>query len=604
MNTRKLFFGLCAALALAGCSSEDTVSTDKNQTINGETRYLTVNIISTPANGTRAGDNQESGQPGNATYEEGYAAENYVKNVRFYFFDANGREANVKSTANGSVNYFDWDKVENPTSQNMPNVEKILNAVIVINPNDKLPTSMVAIVNPDIAKLGDSPLTLEQLREMSDDYLNNKSLDKTATSNNNPFLMSSTVYAENGKKMNEVSIDGHICQTEEAAKVNPVDMYVERVLAKVVFSQGTMTNTQVSAADDATYIKAKNSAGKDIETVDGSKIYIKLIGWNVTANIDQSYLIKNINPSTSAWDDTKNWGTTNGSWNYPAYYRSFWAVNPDNAEVKLPSIDQNDKGGYGNYEDACSIKDFNDGVTYCQENAANYYDTGTKDNATTKVIIGAELYRSDDGKSFEKATIYQYAGKRYVDEEACKTAMLNAASVEYYKKNENGEDYTKITAADVDLKTAIEAGAVTAYQDKGDGTGSYKSYLVKKNATDTWYTVSDDEQKATVVAEDDIKKKLIDAAAAQVFNEGKSYFYFDIQHLGYGIENVDFGWYGVVRNHIYRASITGITGLGTPVPDDGKITIVPEKPDDEVYVAARIQILSWRIVPNEIELKW
>ena len=53
---------------------------------------------------------------------------------------------------------------------------------------------------------------------------------------------------------------------------------------------------------------------------------------------------------------------------------------------------------------------------------------------------------------------------------------------------------------------------------------------------------------------------------------------------------------GVVRNHIYAINVTKIAGLGTPVYNPDEI-IYPETPEEnEHYIAAQINILSWRVV--------
>ena len=61
---------------------------------------------------------------------------------------------------------------------------------------------------------------------------------------------------------------------------------------------------------------------------------------------------------------------------------------------------------------------------------------------------------------------------------------------------------------------------------------------------------------------------------------------------------------GVVRNHIYDLSLNDITGIGTPVfdPDD---VIVPTKPEDEQlwYLAARIKVLKWRLVKQDVSFE-
>ena len=61
---------------------------------------------------------------------------------------------------------------------------------------------------------------------------------------------------------------------------------------------------------------------------------------------------------------------------------------------------------------------------------------------------------------------------------------------------------------------------------------------------------------------------------------------------------------GVVRNHVYKTKVTKILGLGTPVYDPTK-KIYPEKPSkNDHYIAAEINILSWRLVNNNYVLEW
>ena len=78
-------------------------------------------------------------------------------------------------------------------------------------------------------------------------------------------------------------------------------------------------------------------------------------------------------------------------------------------------------------------------------------------------------------------------------------------------------------------------------------------------------------------------------------NMGYTYYYTTIEHLGTS--------YGIVRNHCYDIKITKVGGLGTPVYDPTKI-ITPEKPEEQeaLNLATRINILSWHIVSQNVEL--
>ena len=89
-------------------------------------------------------------------------------------------------------------------------------------------------------------------------------------------------------------------------------------------------------------------------------------------------------------------------------------------------------------------------------------------------------------------------------------------------------------------------------------------------------------------------KDIVDRAL--VWKSGMTYYFYEIKHL----ENQK----GVVRNHIYDTKVTKITGLGTPVYNPDEI-IYPEKPNEnDHYIAAKINILSWRIIKDDYELEW
>lgn len=98
-----------------------------------------------------------------------------------------------------------------------------------------------------------------------------------------------------------------------------------------------------------------------------------------------------------------------------------------------------------------------------------------------------------------------------------------------------------------------------------------------------------------------------------------TYYFLDIRHLaspeiegltpdkeGYKVADAAKvpGFYGVVRNHVYKTTINSVFGLGTPVYDPDEV-IIPQIPkDEEVYLAAEINILSWRIVDHGYDLNW
>lgn len=110
-------------------------------------------------------------------------------------------------------------------------------------------------------------------------------------------------------------------------------------------------------------------------------------------------------------------------------------------------------------------------------------------------------------------------------------------------------------------------------------------------------------------------------STAQMFHNGLAFFSIPIRHLGYGKnvneanapltsspdgasanvynwENMRRGDFGVVRNHVYTLNVTEIKGLGTGLRSDDQ-PIVPPMDPESYWIAARLNILSWRVVPAQ-----
>lgn len=551
MRIRTLFLSMIAGLAFVGCSSEEDITSGNDNGNNGEPQFLTVSVNATSTL-TRATTLQ-------GDYEEGEGNENTVSKVRFYFFDADGNKAQVKGESGGT--YFD---VENPTDdgKNMNNVEKILKATLVIQTpqKDKVPTSIVAVVNPK-ADLG----VVESITK-----LNEVIADHSSTTS---FIMSSSVYANGTTKMEAVNVAGHLYSTAEAAEKDPVIIHVERVLAKARLTVGLIAN------ENGVYKTSSDGS----EKFENEEIYVKFLGWNVTATAGTSRLMKEINPS---WPSTLFGSTL--LWNTADYYRSFWAVNPSDMSYNYVPFNTGN-----NAANAIKAFDNNDGkinYTYLQENASDSYNEGSDPAKPSQIIIAAQLVKAD-GTPIEFA---EYAGeKTAIDGLIAKYA----AGSGLWKEKPDGSGRIGIEVTDIELKTATDAGEASQ-----STPGRYKVYaqLTADAAKKTWYT----SKEADASPVDDANAVLKGLGGAKVWKDGYTYYYFDIRHLnGTSAENVK-GKKGVVRNHIYAADINSLAGLGTPVykPEE---TIYPEKPEeDETFIAAQIRILSWRLVNQSIDLEW
>lgn len=565
MRLRNLFMPMLVGLAFVGCSNEEDVNPGNDT--NGEPKYLNVSINATGAL-TRADVEGD--------YEEGTSTENAVSSVRFYFLDENEGVANVKpdnQAQGGWVNYYDVDKLDE-NGKDMENVEKILKATLVIQTKDgdKLPSSIVAVLNPTDAIKNKGSMGLTELNEIIEDF------SGTTTS----FLMSNSVYADNSTKMEAVSVDTHLYTTAAAAEADPAIIYVERVLAKTRLTVGL---TGTTTAGGETIYKTTKTGATETEKFDNKEIYVKFLGWNVTATAKTSRLMKEIN---SAWKADLFSNTLN--WNIKDLHRSFWAVNPTSMDYTYGPFNTEDDATAANALTSFADNEAKPNYTYLQENASDNKETGANPTEPSQVIIAAQLV-DNTGSPMEFA---EYAGVRYSIENL-KTKYAELAGL--WKVNVAGNGRIQINKDDIVLFTDAD--------DHDNNTqptteNRYKVYAKIKEGTICY--ASENVTDTTPVNADQILKSL---GSSKVWKDGYTYYYFDIRHLnGDAASETAIGKYGVVRNHIYEAKINSLAGLGTPVFDPEEV-IYPEKPgNDETYIAAEIRILSWRVVNQGVDLEW
>lgn len=229
-------------LTVVSCSSEDVAGGDA-QNGKGATSYLAVNIEnvgSAPA--SRAYDQ------GNGTYEDGTDAESKINKVRFYFFNGDGTPyllVNNDATQQTSVNYLE-QTVEKDGNDHDHTAETKTKAVLVLNGETKaIPASVIAVINPEVldnTTLHSGTMTLSELRTSA---TGSKFYDAT-----NGFVMSNSVYESAGQDVCSTPVANHVFASSDAALKKPVDIYVERV------------NAKVNAKIDADYVRT-NETEKD-----------------------------------------------------------------------------------------------------------------------------------------------------------------------------------------------------------------------------------------------------------------------------------------------------------------------------------------------------
>lgn len=568
-------------LFLLGCSSEDSiVDNEENQPSGPVTRsFLSVNIVASSNAATRA----------DGTYEDGDSKEGNVNAVRFFFFDEDGEAAPI-SKRNGTQvyqSYIDWYPTasDSDSGDKTETVERVLKATLGISvPGEsaekKYPTQVLAILNPtsEILNLGTTatPTIGPDLKTLVTEVAD----FKTELDNDN-FVMSNSVYVVAGEtsKPNVVVkttslAEENFAATAEEAEDNKVTIYVERVLARHDLS----IRLEAVAGKEGVYKTKDSEYGLNGEnSIENKNIYVKFLGWNITCTPKESRLVKDFSGDWAG----NTFGLTNGPWNAANYHRSFWAINPTLS--------------YQEDYQFCSYKEISHEIpkvgstkkTYMQENAAESA-TSAATAHPTQVIVKAQLVDENE----QPITIAKWANRMYTLD-GVKTAIANVLNL--YTENANGT-YVKIVPGDVHFATWQQ---LYGDEEKDPNEGNYYVYA-KVDENTTWYQKTGEEFKKISYAE--VKKYVRDVVNhVMVWNEGQTYYYFEIRHLGE--EATESGYYGVVRNHIYRSTITELAGLGTPVYDPDE-EIIPEKPEDDTMLSAEIKILQWRVVSHNYELNW
>lgn len=352
MNKFKLFPLALAAFAFSACTSEDAV--ENNPNVEGVKSYVAVNINNVGA-GTRATD---------GGYADGVGTENQINAVRFYFFTANGDAYKMK---NGQ-SYVEKDNVGGTTKDN-PNVEKITDAMLVIEgATATAPHSMIAVVNPGTLEAGVLKANMTKA-EVEAAVAGQNFVDNGAVAKD--FVMSNSVYAEDNQPVWVSDITGHVATKQADAISNPVDIYVERVAAK-------LTST-ANGAQEGKYLVGTTTNGQDVFAV--------IKGWGIAKETTGANLIKKIDATWSVAD-------LGFEWNHPAYFRSYWEASTTELGAD---------------------KTYND---YKSKIGQVYY---TNPNTNAPEYVATVQLQYADGTLAE---ICSYKGVEYLSEEAVKNAIL------------------------------------------------------------------------------------------------------------------------------------------------------------------------------------
>lgn len=549
MKKRIFFLPFLAALAFAGCSNDDAPAAGGNENEGEAYGYVAVNIVQPKSIGSRA-----AGEG----FEYGSDAENKAESGLFFIFNTDG-------TAYGQPQRL---ALTGSGTGNSPEVERIYNAVLVIDGAATAPTAglqIVCVLNAP-AGLETGVTSLAGLTEKIDDY---------SAHTSGTFIMSNSVYKDGNDTILGATVAAdNISKSASVALNNPVNIYVERVVAKVRTTTGSFIN---------------NGANPAINGFE-KNLTIKLTGIEIANIAEKSYLVKNIDGITYDWA----WDATNK--------RSYWETAPASLTYGNKSYDtivsDSPKDGKNGTFDITKV------------NTTDYIQPNTSAQKTA-ILVTAELL---DG-----TTPYDFVylrGGYFTPDEALALIAQYAANNGYYKKT-SAEGvtpvvYSQLATTDFEWKNNkdfedekaptiswLERYEVVA-KVRGDVANLYKK-------TSSGYTaLTDATEINTLLAGTESSHPYV----AQYYKDGKCYYFVNIDQTSVANERKAEGatnaaahtYDGVVRNHIYDLTLNSIQGVGTAVFDPTDV-IIPERPDVEnlYYLAARIDVLAWKVVSQTVD---
>lgn len=578
MKTGKLISIALLSLAVA-CSKENVSS---NQGGSDANQYMAVDIAMSVGASTKA--------PA-ADYRDGSEAESTVnvKNSIFLFYDAYGNflTSGVISATDGSVDENGNLKL---TTNLSGFVEKESKAVIVLGPTRLRPALVLAVLNYDKC-----------------DALKNLSLaDAHAQVDNNEisteagkFTMTNSVYVDGKNVVNATPISASsVKETKEEALKSPVQIYVEREVAKVNMKAKEGLN---KTAEGKIYFETPNAE----YVLDGVKVSARIVvdGWAANAFNTTSYLVKDVPTSWIVTNPFANW------YDEPAK-RTFWAQDPNYSGSEEYVFGRTPEGEPGTYKNVkyLSWKE----ATLNNVDSYNYMYENTADKASAKVnggelanvptiLIAAHVETAQTGAEWTRKDIYKFGGLFYTN-----TSLKNYAAEQILKGKLHWE-YT--TAEGLKIASVLpDQVNATFVANVADNSGSVKAEVAAVTAPAEGAKLMKEDNSViesadwTKTVEDMLngengfniaKKELV------CYKDGMCYYQVPIKHN----QTADDVAYGTVRNHIYELTLSKIAKIGNPVFDeDEKLVLIPGE-EKNYYVSAELKILKWRVVTQDVVIE-
>jgi len=615
------FLMLAAGMLFAACSSDKDVAQETPGYMKGKAEgffKVNINLPTTPV----ASSNRAWSE--NSNLNDGLATEYAVEKVLLLIFDG---ESESTATLKQTIDLGTWDK---STHSDVPNQittrkddyiaqlksapSKNLYALAVVNPNaviaagtadDKLYVKGDELTSPTLAEIN------AKLAASTDVSTN----DFVKTSGSNKYFFMTNAVLSNAigggtKPASSLTLQtlapidaSFIYETEAAATAGhaATDIYVERGVAKV-----TLNNTA-----DTEYL---NTAALTAAT--GLTLGATLSGWTLDNTNKSSYIVRQV-PSTFSWDLASNSSAvTTDKYRFiggnpvdptVAMYRTYWAEDPNYSVAYAAS----------NFSEATTFTNTavgDENPLYCLENTFPVaYQTSQ--NTTRAIIavklttgtgnfyvIGADrktLYTENDVKNkivsyiMSQPAFQNWFTDPDTDEGGTGTLSGTTITINYDKAaTEAGKltvESVVIPAANVEKGTEITITSSSTNVDGHDLSGVISTLNTQISNVERFVDGIAYYQIRIKHFGDDLTPWNDDEYTTG--NEPKESAIDDIYPTSPGQDANYLGRYGMVRNNWYDLVIGKIIKIGnSTVPS---LTTHPDDELEDLYIKARINILSW-----------
>lgn len=653
------FLALAAAgLLMVGCADKDVAADENPNLLNGKTEgffKINLNLPSAPAVSTRGWEESASG-----TLSDGLPIEYGVKSLILLLFDGSSEsEATLTQVINLGAASMDDVTVDNPNQ-----VTKKKEYVAKLNNAPTANLYALAVVNGKgiITMKDESTIVLcgEEKTGITISALQAATASSSSVSSNafiykedgtDYYFMTNAVLSnEKGgtQQPSTAAGDLHILakvdksfiyETQKKAEdgTAATDIYVERGMSKVTIKESPTLGTDALTAKTGITLSAS------------------LDGWCLDITNKSSYVVRQV-PSGNIWDLTSYGTASVDKYRFiggnsvdveygtaKAGYRTYWAKDPNyNGDLTFTDGKNTTNFSYADYSNDATGDIGDNHPLYCFENT---FDVAHQDaRYTTRAIIGVKL--TSTGTFYiigaDRKTLYTLAD---VEAQVLTTLKGISAFSDWYGTAGNGHtlsssdvtiDWDKATAGKIEVASVTIAGSAI-----GAGSSANSNLTINSSTT----TV-DSKDLSSVIS-------TLNAQLTNVerFVDGVAYYAIRIKHFGDDLtpwNNGEFytghqpaeagakgtsetdaeyearqiasiypdagasasehrqeanylGRYGMVRNNWYELEIGDILKIGSSEPP-----VIPSHPDDDLedlYIKARINILSWAKRPQSWDLK-